>query len=118
MCNGIHPRSSYLLTTDGLAAISFCICVTLPVTAASRTYVFLQYKFMRCCMERLFEQFKVYLLTEKRVSTNMLEAYSADLRQLLNFLAEKALFPEEIQQSHLKEFLYVWRIAFYLFSST
>jgi integrase/recombinase XerD len=56
-------------------------------------------------MERLFEQFKVYLLTERRVSKNTLEAYSADLRQLLDFVAENALFPEQIQQSDLKEFL-------------
>jgi integrase/recombinase XerD len=60
---------------------------------------------MRCRMERLFEQFKVYLLTEKRVSTNTLEAYSADLRQLLDFITEKALCPEKIRQSDLKEFL-------------
>jgi hypothetical protein len=56
-------------------------------------------------MERLFEQFKVYLLTEKRVSTNTLEAYSADLRQLLDFIEEKSLLPEDIQQAYLKEFL-------------
>lgn len=56
-------------------------------------------------MERLFEQFRVYLLTEKRVSTNTLEAYCADLRQFLDFIADRALEPEAIRPVDLKEFL-------------
>lgn len=56
-------------------------------------------------MERLFEQFRVYLLTEKRVSTNTLEAYCADLRQFADFIANRALGPEEIRPADLKDFL-------------
>lgn len=56
-------------------------------------------------MERLFEQFKVFLLTEKRVSTNTFEAYSVDLRQFLDFIADKALGSEEIKSADLKDFL-------------
>ena len=56
-------------------------------------------------MERLFEQFRVYLLTEKRVSVNTLEAYCADLKQFLDFLANRALGPEDVRPTDLKEFL-------------
>ena len=56
-------------------------------------------------MERLFEQFRVYLLTEKRVSTNTLDAYCADLRQFLDFIADRALGPEDVRPVDLKDFL-------------
>jgi integrase/recombinase XerC len=56
-------------------------------------------------MERLFEQFRVYLLTEKRVSVHTLEAYCTDLRQFLDFIGNKALRPEEVKASDLKAFL-------------
>lgn len=56
-------------------------------------------------MERLFEQFRIYLLTEKRVSTHTLEAYCTDLRQFLSFMSNKALSPEEVKPADLKEFL-------------
>jgi integrase/recombinase XerD len=56
-------------------------------------------------MERLFEQFRVYLLTEKRVSVHTLEAYGTDLRQFLDFIENKALRPENVKTSDLKAFL-------------
>lgn len=56
-------------------------------------------------MERLFEQFRVYLLTEKRVSVHTLEAYCADLKQFLDFVEHKAIRPEDIKPADLKEFL-------------
>ncbi len=56
-------------------------------------------------MERLFEQFRVYLLTEKRVSNHTLDAYCADLRQFLDFIADRALRPEDIRPADLKAFL-------------
>ncbi len=56
-------------------------------------------------MERLFEQFRVYLLTEKRVSNNTLEAYSTDLRYFFDFIADRALEPTSLSPADLKEFL-------------
>ena len=56
-------------------------------------------------MERLFEQFRVYLLTERRVSIHTLEAYCTDLKHFLAFIADRALGPEDVKPADLKAFL-------------
>lgn len=55
-------------------------------------------------MERYFEQFQTYLLTEKRVSHNTIQAYATDIRQFLDFLADK-LIDRDIQAGDLKAYL-------------
>jgi site-specific recombinase XerD len=55
-------------------------------------------------MERYFEQFKIYLLTEKRVSHNTVQAYITDIRQFLDFLSDH-LIDRDIQPADLKVYL-------------
>lgn len=55
-------------------------------------------------MERLFEQFKMYLLTERRVSNNTLQSYSTDLRQFLDYVHVHC-GSETVTLADLKKFL-------------
>ncbi len=54
-------------------------------------------------MDILFDQFKTYLLIQKRVSTNTHEAYSKDLDQFTDFLKKKDL--EKVVSKDLKRFI-------------
>ena len=54
-------------------------------------------------MERIFEQFKLFLLTEKRASGNTVHAYCTDIKQLIDFLGD--LGETTIEVNDLKKFL-------------
>lgn len=54
-------------------------------------------------MDQLFEKFKRYLLTEKRVSANTFDAYCIDLQQLLDFAKKENA--QTISLNVLKSFL-------------
>ncbi len=56
-------------------------------------------------MESLYEQFEAYLLTERRVSKNTLEAYSKDLEQLTNFLNQSKKTLKKTTAKELKSFI-------------
>lgn len=55
-------------------------------------------------MERYFEQFKTYLLTEKRVSINTVQSYCTDIRQFLDFATDR-LIGSQVQLADLKAYL-------------
>lgn len=55
-------------------------------------------------MERYFEQFQTYLLAEKRVSPNTVQAYATDIRQLLDFIASRTA-DTELHVNDLKAYL-------------
>jgi integrase/recombinase XerD len=50
-------------------------------------------------------QFEAYLITHKRVSTNTLQAYRCDIRQLQAFAQEKNLALEQVNAEVLKQYL-------------
>lgn len=56
-------------------------------------------------MESLFDQFNAYLLTEKCVSNNTLEAYSKDLEQLTDFLKTEKKTLKKTTAKELKGFI-------------
>jgi integrase/recombinase XerD len=56
-------------------------------------------------MEHIFEQFKIYLLTEKRVSKNTLDAYCSDMNQFFTFCTEHAINTETITYADIKTYL-------------
>lgn len=50
-------------------------------------------------------KYKRYLLLEKGLSTNSIDAYLTDLQKLVDFMESKKLALKEIRLSHLEEFL-------------
>ena len=50
-------------------------------------------------------KYKRYLLLEKGLSKNTIEAYLTDLQKLLDYLYEKQLLFQEVELTHLEEFL-------------
>lgn len=50
-------------------------------------------------------QFHTYLLTEKRVSKNTLDAYKRDIQQFFNYCIEQDLTFEELKKSELTKYL-------------
>lgn len=58
-------------------------------------------------MEELLSKFQDYLISEKCVATNTLEAYNRDLQQFLDFLKKEYKITkfEQIRSNHVKDFL-------------
>ena len=50
-------------------------------------------------------EFKRYLLLEKGLSANTIDAYMADLGKLIAFTQDKGITLEEVEAPHLEEFL-------------
>ncbi len=58
-------------------------------------------------MRELFDKFQHYLVVEKYVSSNTVQAYTRDIEQFLNFLREKSRIRsfKKITPQHVKDFL-------------
>lgn len=55
--------------------------------------------------DTIIGKYKRYLLLEKGLSKNTIEAYMTDLQKLLDFLSEKDITFQKVQLPHLEEFL-------------
>lgn len=53
----------------------------------------------------VIEKYKRYLLLEKGLSSNTIEAYMSDLQKLINFAESRQLTFNSIGQNHLEEFV-------------
>jgi integrase/recombinase XerD len=51
------------------------------------------------------EKYKRFLLLEKGLSTNTIDAYMTDLQKLCSFMEDKGITAQSIQTGHLEEFL-------------
>lgn len=56
-------------------------------------------------LERLIEGFRAYLIMERALSPNTVEAYLRDVGHLDDFLAEKGIAPLDVKENDLHEFL-------------
>lgn len=58
-------------------------------------------------MRILFQKFKNYLITEKRVASNTVDAYSRDIEQFLQFLDKNGTIESfaDVTSQHIKDFL-------------
>lgn len=54
---------------------------------------------------RLLQKFKQYLLLEKALSTNTLEAYVHDVEKLFDYLGEQSIHPKDVRLEDLESFL-------------
>lgn len=59
----------------------------------------------RAGRRNIVDEFTAYLLTERAMSANTIEAYGRDVNHLMRFLAEREIAPEETSQQDVEEFL-------------
>ncbi|MBP6869848.1 tyrosine-type recombinase/integrase [Candidatus Babeliales bacterium] len=63
-------------------------------------------------MKDLYYKFEQYLMTEKRVASNTMQAYQSDLEQSINFFkAQGCTSFKDVTAEHVKEFLYHLRMT-------
>lgn len=62
-------------------------------------------------MKDLYQKFEQYLMTEKRVARNTLQAYQSDIEQSINFFTSQGCITfHDVMAEHVKDFLYYLRI--------
>ncbi len=66
----------------------------------------------RCVMKKLYIKFEQYLMTEKRVAQNTVQAYQSDLEQSIDFFEKKGCVTfRDVTVDLVKEFLYHLRMT-------
>lgn len=63
-------------------------------------------------MQLLYQKFEQYLMTEKRVSSNTIQAYQSDIQQAMSFLEKQGCTTfHHVTPEHIKEYIYHVRMT-------
>lgn len=66
----------------------------------------------RVVMKKLYNKFEQYLMTEKMVASNTLQAYQSDLTQCIEFFQKKGCVTfHDVTTEHVKDFLHYLRMT-------